>query len=134
MEKYDVFISYSRADYQDEKKKPIPGNVISQIKEELDKESISYWIDESGISAGDQFAPIIAKAIKNSSVFVFVSTENSNKSEWTQSEISTARMYQKVIIPFKCDESAYADSVIMYLAALDMCDYKTNPKLALKRL
>ena len=73
-DKYDVFISYSRADYKDDNNEPIPNNVISKITSAFKKKSISYWIDEDGIYTGDNFAPKIAEAIKDSSVFVFVST------------------------------------------------------------
>lgn len=51
--KYDVFISYSRADYKDENNVPIPNNVISKILSAFKKNNISYWIDESGIYTGD---------------------------------------------------------------------------------
>ena len=132
--KYDVFISYSRADYKDENNVPIPNNVISKILSAFKKNNISYWIDESGIYTGDNFAPKIAEAIKNASVFVFVSTENSNSSKWTQNEVCVAQSYKKPILPIKCDESAYAVSVIMYLAMLDYCDYKNFPDSAINQL
>ena len=47
---YDVFISYSRKDYVDDKKNIIPNNVVSKIKDTLSKEGISYWFDEDGMS------------------------------------------------------------------------------------
>lgn len=132
--KCDVFISYARADYKDENNKPIPNNVISKITSAFKENNISYWIDEDGIYTGDNFAKIIAKAIKNASVFVFVSTENSNASLWAQNEVCVAREYKKPILPIKCDESIYADSVIMYLQSLDYCDYKSHPKTAINQL
>lgn len=133
-DKYDVFISYSRADYKDDNNEPIPNNVISKITSAFKKKSISYWIDEDGIYTGDNFAPKIAEAIKDSSVFVFVSTENSNKSQWTQNEISVAQLYKKPILPLKCDDSTYATNVVMYLAMLDYCDYKNSPDSAIEKL
>jgi len=133
-DKYDVFISYSRADYKDENNVPIPNNVVSKIISAFKKNNISYWIDEDGIYTGDNFAPKIAEAIKNASVFVFVSTENSNSSQWTQNEVCVAQSYKKPILPIKCDGSAYAVSVIMYLAMLDYCDYKNSPDTAINQL
>lgn len=132
--KYDVFISYSRIDYKDSNNEPIPNNVISKIISAFKKNHISYWIDENGIYTGDNFAPKIAEAIKNSSVFVFVSTENSNSSQWTQNEVCVAQQFKKPILPIKCDDSAYATSVIMYLAMLDYCDYKNMPDTAIQQL
>lgn len=132
--KYDVFISYSRKDYIDENKQIIPGNIISQIKELFDANSITYWFDEDGVFSGDAFAPIIARNIKSSSIFLFISSENSNASEWTSNEIATAHAYKKKIIPVRYDDSVYNDSVILYIARLDYIEYKNNPKKALARL
>ena len=131
---FDVFISYSRADYVDEQKNIISGNVISQIKEHFDKAGISYWMDETGIYCGDAWAEELAAKIEECSLFLFVSSENSNKSKWTRKELATAHMFDKTIIPFRVDESVYNKSVIMYIADLDYIDYYTNPTLAFNRL
>lgn len=132
--KYDVFISYSRRDYTDENKQVIPGNIISQIKELFDTNGITYWFDEEGVFCGDAFAPVIARNIKASSIFLFISSEHSNTSEWTSNEIATAHAYKKKIIPFRYDDSVYNDSVIMYISRLDYIEHKSNPSKALQRL
>lgn len=133
--KYDVFISYSRNDYVDEAtKQVIPGNIVSQIKEMFDANGISYWFDEDGIYSGDAFAPLIAKNIKSAKIFLFISSKNSNASEWTSNEIATAHTYKKKIIPFRYDDSVYNDSVIIYIARLDYIEYQSNPSKALSRL
>ncbi|MBR5612195.1 MAG: toll/interleukin-1 receptor domain-containing protein [Bacteroidaceae bacterium] len=132
--KYDVFISYSRRDYVDENRQVIPGNVISKIKELFQANQITYWIDEEGISSGDAFATVIAQNIRSSKIFLFISSENSNQSEWTSNEIAAARSFGKNIIPFKTDDSPYNDSVIMYIARLDYIEYKNNHEMALSRL
>lgn len=131
---YDVFISYSRRDYVDENKQVIPDNIISKIKELFDANNISYWFDEDGVFSGDAFAPVIARNIKSSKMFLFISSENSNASEWTSNEIATAHAYKKKIIPFRYDDSVYNDSVIIYIARLDYIEYKSNPSKALSRL
>lgn len=131
---YDVFISYSRRDYVDENRVEIPGNIVSQIKELLTANGISYWFDEDGISHGDEFAHIIARNIKAASLFLFISTESSNASEWTSREIAVANAYKKKIIPFRYDNSVYNDSVILFVANLDFIDYPSNPSNALTRL
>lgn len=131
---YDVFISYSRRDYVDENKQVIPGNIISKIKDLFDANNISYWFDEDGVFSGDAFAPVIARNIKSSKIFLFISSENSNASEWTSNEIATAHAYKKKIIPFRYDDSVYNDSVIIYIARLDYIEYKSNPSKALPRL
>ncbi|MBR1447220.1 MAG: SUMF1/EgtB/PvdO family nonheme iron enzyme [Prevotella sp.] len=126
--KYDVFISYSRKDYVDGHKNVIPGNEVSKIKEALTKAGITYWFDEEGVYSGDDFAKVIVKSIKASKIFVFLSTENSNLSEWTANEISTAHMLKKKIIPVRIDDSVYHDDVILYISRLSHIDYNDNPE------
>lgn len=133
-EKKHVFISYSRSDYKNEDKTIKPGNVISEIKKVFDAAHITYWIDEEGIYSGDEYVPVISKAIKMCDVFLFVSSQSSNASEWTSSEIAAARMYKKKIIPLRLDDSPYNDSIILYIAHLDFIDYRKNPQDALSSL
>lgn len=132
--KYDVFISYSSKDYIDAYKKVKPDNVLSKIKAAFTEAGISYWFDEEGVYSGDEFAPVLAKAIKNSEIVLYVSSVNSNSSEWTRSEIAVSHSYKKKIIPFKIDDSLYDDSVIIYLATLDYIDYQVNPSKAIQDL
>lgn len=122
--KYDVFISYSRKDYVDEKDNIIPDNVVSRIKDALTKEGISYWFDEEGIYSGDEFASVITQAIRSSSIFLFVSSVNSNKSRWTSNEIHVALEFNKIIIPFKLDETPFNDSVMMKIVSFDRIENK----------
>lgn len=131
----DVFISYARKDYMNlETKSVIPDNIIIQIKDLLSENNISFWFDEEGIYSGDAFAPVIAKNIKESKIFLFISSKNSNESEWTSGEVATARMYNKKIIPIKIDGSKFNDSVILHLAHLDFIDCCSHPQKELKRL
>lgn len=131
--KYDVFISYSRKDYIDENDNIIKGNIVSKIKELLSENNISFWFDEEGIYSGDEFASVITKAIRDSQVFLFISSANSNASTWTSNEIATALMYNKPIIPFKTDDTPYNDSVMLRISSLDFIDYK-NPDKAFVKL
>ena len=133
-EEYDVFISYSRKDYVDENNNVIPGNIVSKVKEALEKNHVKYWFDENGVYSGDEFAPMIARAIKNSKIFLFISTVNSNASDWTSNEIATANAYKKKIIPLRVDNSVFNESVILYIAKLDYIDYSKNPEKAITRM
>ena len=134
IKRYDVFISYSRRDYVDENNNVIKGNIISKIKQILIDNNISFWFDEEGIYSGDEFANYIVDAIEKSDVFLFVSTENSNKSEWTSREIAVANSYKKKIIPLKVDNSLYHKSIILYIANLDFIDYQQNPEKSIEKL
>lgn len=131
---YDVFISYSRKDYKDENNNIIDNNVISKLKDVFKRNNISFWFDEDGIYSGDAFAPVIARNIRNAKIFIFVSSENSNKSEWTGNEIATAHEFKKKIIPFRVDDSTYNESVILYIAKLDYINYNINKEKALEQL
>ena len=131
---YDVFISYSRKDYVDEHGNIIPGNIISQIKDSFQNAGIHYWFDEEGIYSGDKYMEKLADAIFASTAFVFISSVNSNASEWTAGEIGTAHLYKKKIIPFRLDDSPFARSIIVKIAHLDYIDCNPNPDKAMKDL
>lgn len=131
---YDVFISYARKDYVDENRCVKPGNIVSDIKEVLDKNNISYWFDVDGVYSGDAFADIIARQIEAAKVFLFISSENSNSSVWTSREIATANYYNKRIIPFNYDNSHYHSSSVIYLANLNRIDYQPNHEMAFESL
>lgn len=124
----DVFISYSRKDYVDANGKLIKNNIISKIKSSLSASGISYWFDEDGIYSGDEFASVITKAIRNSTVFLFISSANSNASRWTSNEISAAMAFKKPIIPFRIDDSPYNDSVMMKIISLDYIECKDKER------
>ena len=117
--KYDVFISYSRKDYVDDKGNVLPNNMLSKIKKQFKANGISFWFDEEGIYSGDEFASVLTKAIRDSKIFLFISSVNSNQSKWTSNEISTALEFKKTIIPFRLDESPYNDSVMMKIVSYD---------------
>lgn len=115
--KYDVFISYSQADYKDKNGNIKSGNIISAIKDALSIANISYWIDETGLSGGMTFPVEIEKRISEAKVFLFVSSKNSNNSPWVVNEIAIANYYGKKIIPFRYDETAYAPGLLVYIAS-----------------
>lgn len=126
--KYDVFISYSRKDYVDDIGNVLPNNILSKIRDAFKANGITYWFDEEGIYSGEEFASIITKAIRNSKIFLFIASANSNKSKWTSNEISTALVFKKIIIPFRIDESPYNDSVMMKIVSFDYIECKNEEK------
>ena len=71
MEKYDIFISYSRKDkYQ-----------VDKIVDILKFRGYKVWIDIDGIESGEAFRKTIVEAIENSSIMIFFSSDASNKSK-----------------------------------------------------
>ena len=111
--KYDVFISYSRKDFK----------VVSKIAQKVSDAGYSVWMDVDGIESGDEFKSKIAFAIKNSKLFLFFSSQASNKSEWTVKEVNYAIKKKIPIIPIRLDNADYNDSVDFDLAGLDFIQY-----------
>ena len=131
--KYDVFISYSRKDYEKDDK-VIPDNPISAIKEMFDKNGVSYWIDKKGIYGGLAFVEEISDAIAASKILVFVSSKHSNESIYTCGEILDAIDRGMLIIPVKIDDSPYNKKYKLVLRPFDFIDYKAKPNTALPEL
>ena len=132
--KYDVFISYSRRDYVDERYNVIPGNAIAEIQNVFDENGITYWFDKDGIYSGQEFIEIITGAIAESKMLIFISSKHSNESMWTAGEIFEALDGEKAIIPVKIDNSQYNKKFKLLIRPLDYIDYQENPQNALKDL
>lgn len=89
--KYDVFISYSRKDFDE------VSSLIETIRTEIP--DLSAWFDVTGIESGDEFEDKIISAIDNSSYVLFALSENSLASQWTKDEVMYARNTDKKVIP-----------------------------------
>lgn len=97
MDKYDIFISYSRKDTA----------IADKICEALDKYGITYFIDRHGIAGGMEVPMVLADAIINSRLFLFLASRNSYDSKFTNSEISFAynEKSRQSILPYIIDGS-----------------------------
>lgn len=115
---FDVFISYSRKDYKDEKGHVIPNNLMSRILKALEDAGISYWYDEEGIEYGDDFVEKILEHIESAPIFLYLSSKNANKSRFTSREVAFADELRKYIIPIKLDNSPYGDRIIFRIVDL----------------
>lgn len=131
--KYDVFISYSRRDYVKDDVE-IPNNPITAIMDCFDQNGVSYWVDKKGIYSGQEFVEVIADAIANSKMLVFVSSMHSNESIYTAGEILEALDGKKLIIPVRIDDCSYNKKFRIPLRPLDYIDYKAQPNTALPEL
>ena len=118
MDSHDIFISYSRKDSE---------KVLSVV-EKLHERGFSIWIDKDGIESGDAFKSVIVRAIKNSDVFLFFSSNSSNASPWTVKEVNTAVHLKKPIIPVRLDGADYDDSILFDLVGLDFVDLTIDEK------
>lgn len=139
-EKYDVFISYGRKDYEREYvqngkkvKELIPDNPIIKIVEKLQQANITCWYDQKGVSS--RFLKLIKQKIDASTIMIFVSSAYSNQSRYTSSEIAYATGQKKQIIAFKIDNTEYNDDFALLLAPVQNIDtFPTNPENALQEL
>ena len=131
--KYDVFISYSRKDYEDNGE-VIPGNPISAIIDMLDSNHISYWFDKEGIYSGSKFIEVINEAILASKMLIFISSKSSNTSKWTAGEILLASDADMAILPVKIDDSGYSPKFNLVIRPLDFVDYYGNEAESLERI
>ena len=107
-ELYDIFISYSSKD----------SHIVHDYAKYLEKAGYRVWYDVKGLYTGAQFSQEIVNAIDNSKLFIFFSSENSNKSEWTKGEILTAQKFKKQILPIRIDDSDYDKSLMLILLPL----------------
>lgn len=131
--KYDVFISYSRKDFV-VNGEVIPGNPVSAIQQVLTENHISFWFDKDGIYSGDEFIEVITEAIVSSKMLIFVSSKNSNASEWTTGEILLAKKRKKAILPVKIDDSDYNPKFELVLLAHDFVDYYESEQESLAKI
>ena len=130
-----VFISYAKKDHIADDGKVIPGNAVDKILDAFVREGISYWIDREQLSGGDTYAARISHNIKECDVFLFLSSEAANASEWTRREIGTAVQFGKRIIPVRLDKSSYDDAVSLYLSSVQYIDWKElGEEAALERI
>lgn len=91
---YDIFISYSRKDFQMAKK----------MKKDIEKNTGAVcWMDMEGIESGAQFEDIIVTAIDKSEMVLFLLSENSMQSKWVKDEIRYAYETGKKVVPANID-------------------------------
>ena len=106
----DVFISYSRKDYQ----------VADRLCREMDKVGISYFIDRKGITGGEHFIKTISQEILSCKVFVFIGSSAAYQSIWSDGSLQfgvdvMALVVHAVIESFSAG-SAVEEVAVVYLA------------------
>ena len=130
-----VFISYAKKDYIAPDGSAIPGNFVDKVIDAFNREGITYWLDREQLAGGETYAERIARNIKECDVFLFLSSEAANASEWTRRDIGTAVTQGKRIIPVRLDGSPYDDAVNLYLSSVQYVDWRElGEKEALRRI
>ena len=117
--KYDVFISYSRKDT----------TIADAICAALDKQHISYFIDRQGIGGGMEFPIIIAEAILNSELVLFLASKNSYASKFTNNEVTFAFNKKPAgsIIPYLIDKSTLPTALEFTFSSINMRSLEEHP-------
>ena len=113
--KSKIFISYSRKDY----------DVVVRLRDEIHRRTGSLpWMDLSGIETGAQFADVIAGAIDECNLLVFVISRNSVVSEWTRREVLYALEMHKKVYPVAIDEAQIPKELRLLLSNLNCIDIR----------
>lgn len=124
-----VFISYSRADYVDENGQVFDNSQVGAIVNALNAtNNINVWIDINAKYSGKYFTSVLAKKILWADKVLFLSSKNSNESEWVSKEILFAHDNNKEILPIRLDETSYNVDFALILTGIDYIEYFKNPK------
>lgn len=118
-EQYDVFISYSRKDTA----------IADEICKAFDLAGISYFIDRKGLPGGFEFPEELAKAILNSDIMLFLASNNSYSSKFTNNEITFAfnEKEKGSILPYIIDESQLPITLRFIFAGVNIRNIKEHP-------
>lgn len=92
---HDVFISYSSQNKE----------AAQAICHTLEQNEIKCWMAPRDIPPGSEYGDLIDEAIKKASVVVVLFSETAATSLWVKGELNVAFEEQKVIIPFRLDET-----------------------------
>jgi hypothetical protein len=101
-----VFISHSSADKK----------FVRTLKSDLNENGIDTFVDEDSLDYGDSLRERLEEAIKESSHFIIILTNNAVKSEWVKDELNEAiRLFNRKtldkIIPIKYRECQIPHSI-----------------------
>lgn len=132
--KYNAFISYSRKDYLNKDNVPIADSAVGRIVNVLQQNGIEVWIDIHNHYAGEVFPKKLGKQIREADKIIFVSSINSNESDWVSKELNYAYQHKKTIIPIRIDETSFNEDFDILLAGIDYIDHYKNEEKAFEQL
>lgn len=125
--KYDVFISYSRKDFNEVKA------FVDMLKVRIP--TLDIWMDMEGIEAADDFDEKIITAIDASSYVIFAMSKNSNSvgegsSKWTKKELVYAKNTGKKVIPLFLKGAELNSWFLFEFGRVDAIDSTNNLEVA----
>ena len=114
-----IFISYKREELKQ----------VQLIKEAIEKETgYKCWMDLQDIESGSEFTEDIVKAINNTNIFLFMLSENSQKSKFALKELRYAkrkedRDKQRFVVLVNIDDCEMNDLFTFNFGELDTISY-----------
>ena len=92
---HEVFISYSSRDRE----------AAQIICSALEQNDVKCWIAPRDIPAGAEYGDLIDEAIRRSVAAIVIFSETAASSVWVKAEMNVAFDEQKIIIPFRLDQT-----------------------------
>ncbi len=113
--RFDIFVSYSRADI----------DIVRKLVDDIHaKSKARCWVDWNGIESGDQFVDVIINAIDKVNTVLFILSDNSMSSEFARKEIDYARNTGKKIVPVVVDGGKLRGWFLFFFGSVDYIDIK----------
>lgn len=114
-----IFISYSRKDL----------DVVKPIKEELERNGFSCWMDLEGIESGsEEFTENIANAIEQSDALLFFFSANSQKSRWSLNELRVARDCNKHVVLVRFNDDRMINKFKLEFGGAQFVDWRVQER------
>ena len=116
---HEVFIRYSRKDMA----------VADHICKAFDDAGITYFIDRQGISGGFEFPEVLASAIIECKVVLYLASKNSYASKFTNSELTFAfnEKSKNSVLPYIIDGSSMPPALRFVFAGVNWRNIKDHP-------
>ena len=114
---HEVFISYSSKNK----------NVADAIVADLEQHGIRCWYAPRDVLPGEVWTSEINKVMRETTVFILIYTEDSNKSQQVTNEVTLAVSNGKTIIPFRLTKAGMNDTLGYYLSSLHWLDAVDPP-------
>lgn len=113
----EVFISYSRKDYEK----------VKAVKDEIDRlVGIDCWMDLNGIESGDWFKKVIISAINRHNTLLFMLTPNSMNSPFAMKELGFAASKGKRIVLVDLEHTDMNDDFLFDYLDKDNIDWSNQ--------
>ena len=116
---HEVFISYSRKDMA----------VADHICKAFDEAGITYFIDRQGIGGGFEFPEVLANAIIECKVVLYLASHNSYASKFTNAELTFAfnEKSKNSVLPYIIDGSSMPPALRFVFAGVNWRNIKDHP-------